>query len=125
MADNPTTKRFINALRKDGGLSTRRDFLIPDLSAKPDGFVSLKNGKRHKRGAVVFLGQAIGVEDILCRMDVRQEDSAQNDLLARFVALVAQLPLGALVEAEYSCEDNLTLPVVAEETKPGRGQKLP
>ena len=108
-----------------------RGHLLPDLffAGEPSGFVRVPGGKRVKYGMIGFVGQEIGVADMLERWErevgpVTDREAARVLLLA-YVDAIAALKLGNVVSVEYSAGGVLRLKKISEAPPGGFRPKLP
>lgn len=84
-----------------------RGHLVPDLSSDaPRGFIRVPGGRRVRYGMVAFVGAAVAPADLLHRWEHEVGPLANRKLAMRrlqgYLAEIARLKLGNIVEVDYS-----------------------
>ena len=108
------TKKFINALAKDGSAAARSRFLVParDGSAR---FEEIDTGKFQDLGYLVYTGKEISTDDVVKKWTVANQDSNRFCLLIdSYLAEIASFKVGNVVAIEYNSNDRVMLRLVSQ-----------
>src|SRR5262245_28772022 len=91
------TKRFANALTKDGQAAARSNFVIPDLGGASH-FVEIATGRAHQKAVVVFVGRELETADVLGKLPIPPADvNLARAIVERFLSELRNCPLGSVI----------------------------
>ncbi len=108
------TKKFINALAKDGSAAARSRFLVParDGSAR---FEEIDSGKFHDLGYLVFTGKEISVDDVVKKWAGANHDSnSLCSLIDSYLGEISRFKVGNVVAIEHNSDDRVMLRLVSQ-----------
>jgi len=108
------TKKFINALAKDGSAVARSQFLVParDGSAR---FEEIDSGKFHDLGYLVFTGKEISADDVVKKWAGANHDSnSLCSLIDSYLGEISRFKVGNVVAIEHNSDDRVMLRLVSQ-----------
>ena len=108
------TKKFINALAKDGSAAARSRFLVParDGSAR---FEEIDTGKFHELGYLVYTGKQISTDDVAKKWAVLNQDSnSLCSLIDSYLSEISRFRVGNVVAIEHNSNDRVMLRLVSQ-----------
>ena len=110
------TRKMPVSLGKDGGPTTRAEFLIPSLCGTgEDVLIGMKSGKRHARGAISYIGKGITAEDILVKVqELRCPQGEAIEKLNRFIEQLQRFRVGNIISARQGDDGGFELVKEAE-----------
>lgn len=118
------TKRFANALTKEGRASTRTRFVIPDLGGEAH-FFEITTGLVHQHAVVVFAGRDLDAADVLAELPAPPAHiSSARAILEKFLCELRKCPLGSVISLRQGGAD-LAIEVVAARPKGEPLRRLP
>jgi hypothetical protein len=118
------TKRFANALTKDGQAAARSKFVIPDLGGASH-FVEIATGRAHQQAVVVFVGRELETADVLDKLPVPPADvNLARAIVARFLNELRNCPLGSVISLRTGGA-NLAIDIDASRPKGEPRRRLP
>jgi len=108
------TKKFINALAKDGSVAARSRFLVParDGSAR---FEEIESGNFHDLGYLVFTGKEISADDVVKKWSGADHDSnSVCSLIDSYLGEISRFKVGNVVAIEHNSNDRVILRLVSQ-----------
>lgn len=115
------TKKFVNALSKDGCAVGRSRFLIPAIDGT-DQFEELGTGKRHSSGYLVYTGKDLSSADVAMKFSGQNPHSdVFHRLIESYLSEIAKFKVGNVVGLERVAEDEVRLKLISQmpKQKPG------
>jgi hypothetical protein len=119
------TKKFVNALSKDGSAARRSRFLVParDGSAQ---FEEIETGKRHDVGYLVYTGKELSTDDVAQKMTFEESESdALRRLIDSYLSEIAKFKVGNVVAIERTSDNLVRLRLMSQTPKSKAGPDLP
>jgi hypothetical protein len=108
------TKKFVNALAKDGSAAARSRLLVParDGSAR---FEEIDTGKLHDVGYLVYTGKEISTDDVVKKWAVANAASNSfRSLIDSYLSEIAGFKVGNVVAIESNSNDRVMLRLVSQ-----------
>jgi len=119
------TKKFVNALSKDGSAAGRSRFLIPALDGSAQ-FEEIGTGKRHDMGYLVYTGKELSPDDVAKKCTVEDSPSdALRRLIDSYLSAVAKFKVGNVVAIDYIADGQVRLRLISQMPKSKAGPRLP
>ena len=111
------TKKFINALAKDGSAAARSRFLVPARDGSTR-FEEIDTGKFHDTGYLVYTGKEISTDDVVKKWAAANADAdCFRSLIANYLAEIASFKVGHVVAIELNSSERVTLRLVSQTPK--------
>jgi hypothetical protein len=108
------TKKFINALAKDGSAASRSRFLVPARDGSTR-FEELETGKLHDLGYLIYTGKEIATDDVVKKWAVSNASSnSLRSLIDSYLAEIASFKVGNIVAVELNSSDRVKLRLVSQ-----------
>ena len=108
------TKKFINALAKDGSAAARSRFLVPDRDGSAR-FEEIDSGKFHDLGYLVFIGKEISADDVVKKWAGANHDSnSLCSLIDSYLGEISRFKVGNVVAIEHNSDDRVMLRLVSQ-----------
>ncbi|MBL9091238.1 MAG: hypothetical protein JNL96_08435 [Planctomycetaceae bacterium] len=119
------TKKFVNALSKDGTAAGRSRFLLPAIDGSAQ-FEEIGTGKRYDMGYVVYTGKELSPDDVAKKCTI--EDShldALRRLIDSYLSEIAKFKVGNVVAIDHNADGQVRLRLISQMPKAKAGPKLP
>jgi hypothetical protein len=111
------TKKFINALAKDGSAAARSRFLVPARDGSTQ-FEEIDTGKFHDAGYLVYTGKEITTDVVVKSWAAANADvDSFRSLIDNYLAEIARFKVGNVVAIELNSSGRVTLRMVSQTPK--------
>jgi hypothetical protein len=108
------TKKFVNALSRDGRANSRSRFLIPAVDGTPC-FQELESGRRHVAGYIVYTGKEQSTSSVLERLKPVPNDAGNIErLIDSYLLEVAAFKVGNVVAVDSVADGYVRLRLVTQ-----------